>query len=332
MKCIRFLIALFALFAFCDGNVSAATNELVYSGYVTDADGAALSGAHDVTVSLYTVATDGTAVWTEDQADLDFSDGFFTVALGSDDANPLPAFGDDLYLGISIDGDTEMTPRNEFFGSVRALSLADTVLGSALTWTGDQTFGNVIADDIDATTGNIDTLTSAAATITNLTVTSCTGCGSGGGASIDSSDTDDSVATASGTVVLYTQTVAGGTLANDGSVLHVKAWGTVNANMSGEQDISIKIGSTVLATTQKGFSGPAGTWRLEADIIRVNATSVKAIGEGIILDGTTTVTATMASDPITVTLASDFDIVVDVEASSGSTDATAEAVYVEHVP
>lgn len=332
MKCVRILIALFALFAFCDGNVSAATNELVYSGYVTDADGTALTGAHDVTVSLYTVSTDGTATWTEDQADLTFSDGFFTVALGSDDANPLPTLGDDLYLGIAIDGDSEMTPRNEFFGSVRALSLADTVLGSALTWTGEQTFGNVIVDDIDATTGDIDTLTSANATITNLTVTSCTGCGSGGGASIDSFDTDDSVATASGTVVLYTQTVAGGTLANNGSVLRVKAWGKVNANMSGDQDISIKIGSTVIATTQKGLSGPEGTWRLEADIIRVNATSVKTIGEGIILDGSTTVTATLADDPITVTLASDFDIVVDVEASSGSTDATAEAVYVELVP
>lgn len=330
MKHIRLLIALFALFAFCGRNVSAATNELVYSGYVTDADGTALSGAHAVTVSLYTVATDGTAIWTEDQTDLDFSDGFFTVALGSDATNPLPTFSDDLYLGISIDGDTEMMPRNEFFGSVRALSLADTVLGSTLTWTGDQTFGNVIADDIDATTGSIDTLTSTDATITNLTVTSCTGCGSGSGGGIDSFDTDQVATTGTTEETMYTQTVSGGTLSTNGNVLRVRAWGTVDQSGTDSQTITLRIYTTAIASISLFPGSTSGLpWAFEADIIRESATSVKVFGKSMVK--TYGVTTDIAVDTLSVTLASDFDILVTGDpASIGSI--VAEAVYVELIP
>lgn len=152
----------------------AATNELVYSGYAANSNGEAIEGSYSVVVTLYDAVTAGTTLWTETQT-VNFSSGFFTIKLGDDAANPLPEFGNDLYLGIAVDGGSEMTPRNEFFGSVRAReadvanSLAGVVLASPLTWTGAQTFG-------DATTTNLTV--SGTATVTNLTVTgTCTGCG-----------------------------------------------------------------------------------------------------------------------------------------------------------
>lgn len=160
----RYLLGFLLVLSFAI-SAHAATDELVYSGYAAEY-GRALSGQHGVLVKLYDAATDGNELWSENKPRVNFEAGFFTLVIGSD-SNPLPAFGDDVFLGLTIDNDREMTPRTEFYGAVRARvadvanSLGDDVLSSAMSWTGTQTFSNVVID--------------------NLVVTSCTGCGSGGG-------------------------------------------------------------------------------------------------------------------------------------------------------
>ncbi|MFC1680759.1 tail fiber domain-containing protein, partial [Pseudomonadota bacterium] len=85
--------------------------KMSYTGRLTDSGGAPLTGTYDVTFKLYTVATMGTAVWTETQTGVSVSGGVFTVELGS--VTPLdPAdFSEPLYLGVTIGTDDEMSPR-----------------------------------------------------------------------------------------------------------------------------------------------------------------------------------------------------------------------------
>ncbi len=82
-------------------------------GFFVDADGVPLDGDYAVTFSLYTAATDGTALWTETQT-VAFDNGLYNTTLGASDSNLLPddlADNTALYLGIKIADDAEATPR-----------------------------------------------------------------------------------------------------------------------------------------------------------------------------------------------------------------------------
>ncbi len=84
---------------------------LSYQGYLTDTSGAPLTGTHSLTFSLYTVSSGGTAQWSETQGTVQVSNGLFTVELGNGAAFPVNLFATPLWLGISVDGDPEMSPR-----------------------------------------------------------------------------------------------------------------------------------------------------------------------------------------------------------------------------
>ena len=85
---------------------------LSYQGSLTDASGSPVDGTPTITFSLYDTAAGGTALWQETRS-VTVTNGAFHVILGTDAANPLEAsiFGTPLYLGIAVDGDAEMTPR-----------------------------------------------------------------------------------------------------------------------------------------------------------------------------------------------------------------------------
>lgn len=75
------------------------------------------NGTYSIVFSLYTVASGGSAVWTETQnVTIANGNGIFNVALGS--VSALPGSVDfnsaDLYLGIKVEADAEMTPRVRF--------------------------------------------------------------------------------------------------------------------------------------------------------------------------------------------------------------------------
>jgi hypothetical protein len=82
-----------------------------YQGRLTDAAGNPLTGSYNMTFCLYEVATGGTPLWCETQA-VNVTYGVFNALLGSVTPIPATAFGStNLYLGVRVGSDSEMTPR-----------------------------------------------------------------------------------------------------------------------------------------------------------------------------------------------------------------------------
>jgi hypothetical protein len=98
--------------------------------------GVLVTGNHNLTLRIYSVATGGTAIWTETISNVAFSRGIFTVLLGDPSRTPpVPlnlAFDRTYWLGISIDGGTELTPRVILCASPYSLN-AKAVLGNTST-------------------------------------------------------------------------------------------------------------------------------------------------------------------------------------------------------
>jgi hypothetical protein len=68
-------------------------------------------GDYQMTFSIYNVATGGTPLWTETKS-VPVSSGFFAALLGDTTPLVLANFdGQELFLGITLTGDAEMTPR-----------------------------------------------------------------------------------------------------------------------------------------------------------------------------------------------------------------------------
>ncbi len=81
-----------------------------YQGRLTDADGVPLSGDYQMRFALYDVPTGGSPCWSETQT-VSVSDGLFNVLLGSTNSIDHSCLTGDVYLGIKVGDDFEMTPR-----------------------------------------------------------------------------------------------------------------------------------------------------------------------------------------------------------------------------
>ena len=101
--------------------VSAAsvTDSINYQGRLTDSSGSPLSGTYTMTFGLYDVSTGGVVLAT-DTHDVDVADGLFNTGIdfGTSDFD-----GRELWLGVTVGTDAEMTPRQEFRPVPYALSL-----------------------------------------------------------------------------------------------------------------------------------------------------------------------------------------------------------------
>lgn len=91
------------------------------------------NGSYSFTFSIYTVASGGSAVWTETKS-LTVTDGIFQTNLG--DTTSLPGSvdfnTDNIYLGINFNSDGEMTPRVRFTAAPYAMN-AEKVGGLTVT-------------------------------------------------------------------------------------------------------------------------------------------------------------------------------------------------------
>jgi hypothetical protein len=68
-------------------------------------------GDYQMTFSIYNVLTGGAPLWTETQT-VPASNGFFSALLGGTTVLPVAVFnGQELFLGVTLAGDPEMTPR-----------------------------------------------------------------------------------------------------------------------------------------------------------------------------------------------------------------------------
>jgi len=106
-----------------------------YQGQLNDRNGVPVNATVNFSFSLYNVATNGTALWTEAQT-VPVSNGVFNVQLGAVQALPPVVFAENnLYLGIKVGADSEMTPRQRITSVVYARRAELAVpIGTILPW------------------------------------------------------------------------------------------------------------------------------------------------------------------------------------------------------
>ncbi len=128
----RLLPALIVIAVLCLCSLPAAgqiPQMLNYQGALIDAGGAVVDdGDYSMTFSLYDVSAGGTALWTETQT-VAVAKGIFNVILGSSEPLDLD-FDAQYWLGISVAGEAELTPRIELTAAAYSLSSMN-VFGNA---------------------------------------------------------------------------------------------------------------------------------------------------------------------------------------------------------
>lgn len=105
-------------------NIQAQDAQLSVQGVLRNANGTAVeNGQFEITFKLYDHPTGGTLIWQETKDAVDVEGGIYSVNLGDGDT-PLDApFDQAYYLGVSIEGGTELIPRAKLTSSPYALSL-----------------------------------------------------------------------------------------------------------------------------------------------------------------------------------------------------------------
>lgn len=89
-------------------------------GRLTDNDGNALDGYHVITMSLYATSWDTTPLCQDDDL-VNVEDGLFATEMDWCSSSDID--GKQLYLGIQIEGDAEMSPRQIIYPVPYAYSL-----------------------------------------------------------------------------------------------------------------------------------------------------------------------------------------------------------------
>src|SRR5690606_33203770 len=86
--------------------------QMTFQGRLVRADGSPETAPQDLRFVLYATPTGGVSLWEESHPGTPVTNGYYAVVLGS--AVPLPAAvlnGQALYLGVSLVGQSELTPR-----------------------------------------------------------------------------------------------------------------------------------------------------------------------------------------------------------------------------
>jgi hypothetical protein len=110
----KLFLLTFILLSIATASTFAQSKKISLQGFLKDANGKAVAdGSQSITFKLYTVATGGTAAWTDDQT-INVYGGVYSTHLGSV-ANPVDALNwgsSTYYVGVTVQG-TELTPRTE---------------------------------------------------------------------------------------------------------------------------------------------------------------------------------------------------------------------------
>jgi len=144
----KIIVTIFVLGLLLISNVYADSPRLLnFQGLLSDAAGDPIEGNTTITFSLYNVASGGTPLWTETQSVASDDKGLYSVLLGGITALNLD-FDIQYYLGITISGESEMTPRFQLASTAYALNAVTSI------------------DDVKNGGGNIDLVAGSNITIT----------------------------------------------------------------------------------------------------------------------------------------------------------------------
>lgn len=164
-----------SLFSLLIATTEAVPIQMTHQGRLLDNNGAAETGLHLLSFTIYDAETGGSNQWTETLA-VQFNNGYYATVLGSDEQNnPLDSSTLEfypLYLEITVDQGTPLSPRNPILsvpysqisglaeqavsldgGSVNATDIqisGQAVVDSGGNWVGPTI--NVLWSDIDTTT------------------------------------------------------------------------------------------------------------------------------------------------------------------------------------
>lgn len=132
--------------------------QINFQGKLVGADGTNVTdGNYSITFTLYDASSGGTNLWDETQT-VSVTDGIFRVSLGAIDSTiaDVNFNTDNLYLGIQVESDDEMTPRVRFTAVPYAFN-AEKVNGLTVTNTSDNPFATATTLKIgDGKTVQID--------------------------------------------------------------------------------------------------------------------------------------------------------------------------------
>lgn len=98
--------------------------QLNYQGQLTDSAGSPVAdGSYSITFGIYDASSGGTLIWTETQNPVTVNRGLFNVILGSVNPIALGSYGTgNLYLGINVNSNGEMSPRQQLLPAVYAMN------------------------------------------------------------------------------------------------------------------------------------------------------------------------------------------------------------------
>jgi len=123
----RLILSVCLLVCIASISLAQVPQTMSYKGVLKNADETLVpDGTYNLTLTIYDAETDGTSLWTETLT-VPVTDGLFSVILG--EVNPLNIqFDSQHWIGLSINGGTELTPRTKLTSvpySLKARSLSD---------------------------------------------------------------------------------------------------------------------------------------------------------------------------------------------------------------
>lgn len=123
-----FLAAFLAATLFSGNGQTAAMNDVIpIQGKLSDATGNPLNGSYTISASIYNVASGGVALCT-DADPVTVTNGLFVFEM--DFCTPTDLSGSEqLYLGIKVGSDPEMTPRRPIFANPFAWGIRANTIG-----------------------------------------------------------------------------------------------------------------------------------------------------------------------------------------------------------
>ena len=124
-----FLISVVILL--CAGNASAEFKRLInFQGKLTDEDNNVLTGSYDITFRLYRIVdAEYQQAWSEQHTGVNVQNGNYNVLLGSGSGTPdgnwdnIDFSKENIWLGITVGFDDEMTPRIKISGVPYCLNI-----------------------------------------------------------------------------------------------------------------------------------------------------------------------------------------------------------------